>query len=142
MAISHQSRAVAHWACGHVLEELSQRTRCPGAARLLSVDVVHGRVPARAISTMSRVCHWSSLTSTCRTRSCSRPMTVPASLISAGSSFLNYIAPTGPTRSGMYSSRSPTFPIIKKKPSNVTRFGAIHMGSSSTKPFHCARVRS
>jgi hypothetical protein len=30
----------------HVLEELSERARCSGAARLLSVDVVHGRVPA------------------------------------------------------------------------------------------------
>jgi hypothetical protein len=29
---------------------------------------------------------------------------------------------------------------MKKKPNNVTRFGAIHMGSSSTKPFHCAHV--
>lgn len=44
---------------------------------------------------------------------------------------------TGPTRSGIYSSSRMTFPIMKKKPSNVTRFGAIHMGRSSTKPFHC-----
>jgi hypothetical protein len=48
----------------------------------------------------------------------------------------------------MYSSSSITFPRIKKKPSNVTRFGAIHMGNSSTKPFHytivslrCGRMR-
>jgi hypothetical protein len=31
---------------------------------------------------------------------------------------------------------------MKKKPNNVTRFGAIHMGNSSTKPFHCVHVSS
>jgi hypothetical protein len=30
---------------------------------------------------------------------------------------------------------------MKKKPNNVTRFGAIHMGNSSTKPFHYSIVR-
>jgi len=55
MAISHQSRVLAHWACNHVLEQLSQWTRCSGAARLLSVDVVHGGVPAESVSAMSRM---------------------------------------------------------------------------------------
>lgn len=44
---------------------------------------------------------------------------------------------TGPTRSGTYSSITTMLPRMKKKPSRVTRFGASHMGSSSTKPFHC-----
>jgi hypothetical protein len=45
MAISYQSGVLAHWASCHVLEELSQGARCAGAPRLLSVDVIHGRVP-------------------------------------------------------------------------------------------------
>jgi hypothetical protein len=41
----------------------------------------------------------------------------------------------------MYTSSSITFPRMKKKPNNVTRFGAIHIGSSSTKPFHYTIIR-
>jgi hypothetical protein len=71
-------------------------------------------------------------------------MTVPASRSAA--CYLR-ICPvcrllTGPTRSGMYSSSSATFPSMKKKPNSVTRFGAIQSGRSSTKPFHYAWVRS
>lgn len=43
---------------------------------------------------------------------------------------------TGPTRSGTYSSKSATFPNMKKKPNKVTRFGASQSGSNSTNPFH------
>lgn len=85
-----------------------------------------------------------SFTSTCRTRSCSIPMRVPA--LQSASSYTPISSRkyrlTGPTRSGMYSSSSTTFPNMKKNPSNVTRFGAIHNGRSSTKPFHCVYVRS
>jgi hypothetical protein len=31
---------------------------------------------------------------------------------------------------------------MKKKPNKVTRFGASHSGRSSTKPFHCACIRT
>jgi hypothetical protein len=47
----------------------------------------------------------------------------------------------GPTRSGTYTASKATFPSMKKKPNNVTRFGASHNGNSSTKPFHCRAVR-
>jgi len=49
MAVLYQSRVVAHWACHHVLEELSERARCSGATCLLSVDIVHGRIPAGSL---------------------------------------------------------------------------------------------
>lgn len=41
----------------------------------------------------------------------------------------------------MYTSSSTMFPRMKQKPSSVTRFGASQSGSSSTKAFHCAKVR-
>jgi hypothetical protein len=43
MAVSSQSGLVHH-ALVNVLEELSQRTRGSGAARLLAVDVVHSGI--------------------------------------------------------------------------------------------------
>lgn len=46
---------------------------------------------------------------------------------------------TGPTRSGMNSSRNPTFAKMKKKPRSVTMFGASHKGKSSTNAFHFKR---
>lgn len=49
MAISNQSRVLSHWACEHILEELAQRARSSGAARLLAVDVVHGGIPGNPL---------------------------------------------------------------------------------------------
>ena len=69
-----------YWRIGlhHILEELPQWTRCSGPTRLLSIDIVHGGVPAivrqqYASSTETRA----SLTSTCRRRNYSIPTTVP-----------------------------------------------------------------
>lgn len=44
---------------------------------------------------------------------------------------------TGPTKSGIKTTKRPMFPRMKKKPSNVTMFGASHSGKSSTAAFHC-----
>jgi hypothetical protein len=97
-----------------------------------------------SVSAVPRMRGGRRLTSTCQTRSCSKPMTVPASRSASCCLRIHRMCRllTGPTRSGMYSSSSTTFPSMKKKPNNVTRFGAIHSGRSSTKPFHCAGVRS
>ncbi len=46
------------------------------------------------------------------------------------------LRPTGPTKSGMKSSRSITLARMQKKPRSVTMFGASHNGRSLTKPFH------
>lgn len=43
---------------------------------------------------------------------------------------------TGPTRSGMNIETKTTLIKMKKKPSRVTKFGAIHSGSSFTQVFH------
>lgn len=59
VASSDQSRVLAHWACCHVLEELAERAGRAGAARLLAVDVVHGRVSV-VLSAPCRIAeaHW------------------------------------------------------------------------------------
>jgi len=46
---------------------------------------------------------------------------------------------TVPTRFGSNTSSRTTFPMMKKKPSSVTMFGASHSGSNSTTAFHYSK---
>jgi hypothetical protein len=45
----------------HVLKKFSERTGCAGSARLLSVDIVHGGVPASCQRMALRLCKRKSL---------------------------------------------------------------------------------
>jgi hypothetical protein len=83
MAILHQSR---YWRIGlcHVLEELAQRARCSGAARLLAVHVIHrGIHPHLKVHVRSQcLSHMQFVQRRCvrRMQSCSRPTRAPASV--------------------------------------------------------------
>ena len=49
---------------------------------------------------------------------------------------MQYPKHTDPVRPGSYSTKSPTFPRMKKKPNKVTILGASHSGRNSTQAFH------
>ena len=80
-------------------------------------------------------------TSTSQRQSCSKPTRVPIrsgcqpeALFTA----IEQVLLTGPTRSGIQISNIAILTRINMKPRRVTMFGASHMGSKLTAPFHCS----
>lgn len=143
-AITSALAQARHWIVT-ILEKLSESTRLSCPASLLSVYIVHGRVPGEGSIQCIGTCGPHPGAS--RPESQRKTVVQPWWALKDSFSIIDDnvrsrkirkgFRHTAPTKYGSFISKQATLSRIQKNPSKVTILGASHRGRSSTAAVHC-----